>query len=339
MGVPVFIRLDEAIHYTLDLYEIGKIYDYAKDYEQRKNGYSNYSYLENWAGFISRKQKEMEDEIWDVINHYTNNAQVYFFDTLKLWLTDIRIIELNTKWIQDEVDKFNDNSLVKYAEEIESEVIKFKNAPNYYRDHKEEYVIEHSARHLDLFPNSILNYLPTTKIAINYKYYCIEQKPDIIEMSSLVEFIKILDLARQNLKALLEKYVSMYDSGKLIKNSLLVPEKFLPPSRDIQLIEYPKTKSKEKIQVNLTVPQIAYLFKMLHDARLIQTSTYKEIHEFIANNFIPSSKGHNEDISVGKIARIWSNFDVNIAAYWMSKFIDLRNLASKDNPNNIKLID
>jgi hypothetical protein len=160
-----------------------------------------------------------------------------------------------------------------------------------------------------------------------------EQKVDKIY---LPKYYELTDNIIHGFTSIANKYISRYEAGLITSNSVVIIQD--RPSIKTKLIEQPaKVTEPKKIKVNLTVPQLAYLFKKLCDLKIIEVSQNKEIHIFISENFQPITKNDLRDnISTGKLAKIWSNFDIKDIQFWVSKFIDLHNEAKKDNPNRIK---
>jgi len=86
----------------------------------------------------------------------------------------------------------------------------------------------------------------------------------------------------------------------------------------------------------LNTHRLTYLFKALYNANIISVEHVHDIQKMIAHNFQPISKKNGDNLSTGKLQKIWSDINPNDIAFWEGKFIDLHNNAKKDNPNKVK---
>ncbi len=265
----------------------------------------------------------MEDEIKQTIFVANHNAQVTLFEALKKWQQEPLIADVHVRFIEALVSEYNDE-LNAALESVTKEKVKEYQTKYSHLQEGEEYD-----------DNELLSLLFKHRPKkIYHKIYCIETIPDFIDTDYLPDYFTKLNRLLVSLRSILDYYINLYDQGK-IKSSDSAFTNFTPqPTRKLLLA--PGTTQNKKLKVNLSVPQLAYLFKVLNEDGVIEASTFTEIHEFIASNFIVKTK--TEDvISAGKLKRIWSDFGAKTAAFWVSKFIDLHNLSKKDNPNNIKL--
>jgi predicted metal-dependent hydrolase len=84
---------------------------------------------------------------------------------------------------------------------------------------------------------------------------------------------------------------------------------------------------KNKLKTNLTVKEIAYLFRVLNDEGIIDAKHKTDIFNFIAENFSSKQK---EDVSVNSIKNAFDTPDFNAMDFWFEKFIRLRDNVKKD---------
>ena len=329
---PEFSRTHNAIHYTLEYYNIDKIKDHLRALADPDRSTKS---LSEWYDLIFVLHNRMEDDINQVI--YTNipATQDYFFNNLKEWLSYYLISDLHIPTIIKEVETYNNNIYEEFISMIKIKEDVLKNNYNPQLKENEEYEISVKRFGMGL---GLMPFTPSQKTEkrFNRKYYCIEERLELLDTAYLYKYYVLVNRLLVNLRKILNKYISLYDTGKLPTNVYVQSDKKNLENNPTPNLLPPPKESKQKLKVKLSVPQLAYLFKILNDAGLLNTDTFKEIHEFISKNFIVSSKGINEDISSGKISRIWNNFDVRIISYWTDKFIDLHKLSKKDNPNNIK---
>ena len=84
---------------------------------------------------------------------------------------------------------------------------------------------------------------------------------------------------------------------------------------------------KQKLKTNLTVKEIAYLFRALHDEGIIESRQKTDVFNFIAENFSSKQK---EDISGNSIKNAFDTPDFNAVDFWQEKFTHFMQKAKKD---------
>lgn len=80
----------------------------------------------------------------------------------------------------------------------------------------------------------------------------------------------------------------------------------------------------DKMKTSLTVPQLAYLFKLLSELKpdIFDAKSKAEIHRFISANF--TTKGTDgKDISVDKLRQLFNEPDPDAAVWWQKHFYTL----------------
>jgi len=78
------------------------------------------------------------------------------------------------------------------------------------------------------------------------------------------------------------------------------------------------TNQRNKIKVNLSVPELAYLFKLLSESKpdIFDVKTKSELYRFISENFI--TKGKTETaISTNSLNKFFSEADKDVANFWI----------------------
>lgn len=94
----------------------------------------------------------------------------------------------------------------------------------------------------------------------------------------------------------------------------------------------PPSKSNAKLKTNLTVPQIAYLFKLLYELKpdIFDVKSKAELQRFISANF--STKGTtDQDISTEKLKQLFSDPDADAAVFWRKHFLTMLDESRKFN--------
>lgn len=87
------------------------------------------------------------------------------------------------------------------------------------------------------------------------------------------------------------------------------------------------SEPKKKLKTNLTVKEIAYLFRALHDEGIIEARQKTDIFNFIAENFSSKQKEH---ISANSIKNAFDTPDPNAVDLWQEKFTHFMQKAKKD---------
>jgi len=84
-----------------------------------------------------------------------------------------------------------------------------------------------------------------------------------------------------------------------------------------------------KLKTNLTVPQLAYLFKMLMDIHpcIFEVKSNADIYRFISANF--TTKGNSITISVNSLSDKYSNVDKATADFWLPHLQKMKENARK----------
>lgn len=83
----------------------------------------------------------------------------------------------------------------------------------------------------------------------------------------------------------------------------------------------------KKLKTNLTVKEIAYLFRALHDEGIIESRQKTDLFNFIAENFSSKQK---DEISANSIKNAFDTPDYNAVDFWQEKFTHFMQKAKKD---------
>ena len=84
---------------------------------------------------------------------------------------------------------------------------------------------------------------------------------------------------------------------------------------------------KQKLKTNLTVKEIAYLFRALHEEGIIESRQKTDMFNFIAENFSSKQK---DEISANSIKNAFDTPDFNAVDFWQEKFTHFMQKAKKD---------
>jgi len=140
----------------------------------------------------------------------------------------------------------------------------------------------------------------------------------------LPEYFAIVENALNNLKRIINKYLSLYDNDKL-------PKGFpLPSYIPISSLSVISAKENKRLKVNMTVDQLTMLFRLMKECKLIDVKPKndKEIHAFISENFETTNR-EGVKISTANVARLWSSTDPVVLNYWIARFTEMSKKAEK----------
>lgn len=84
---------------------------------------------------------------------------------------------------------------------------------------------------------------------------------------------------------------------------------------------------KNKIKTALSVPQLAYLFRLLENNKLIIAPNKMDLFDIIADTF--QTKG-SDTISAASIKNKFDSPEHTAIEFWYSKFVDLRRSCQSD---------
>ena len=107
------------------------------------------------------------------------------------------------------------------------------------------------------------------------------------------------------------EFYSIYEMQRIIKTELAKHEK--QPSN-----EESNTSSNERLKVNLSVPQLALLFKMINDLKpsVLNVSTEAELLRFISANFQTKNSSVENGISENKLRILFNQPDDKAIDFW-----------------------
>jgi hypothetical protein len=104
---------------------------------------------------------------------------------------------------------------------------------------------------------------------------------------------------------------------------LAVNKAFVKDNLKIDFSKLAEAKSS-RIKTNLSVPQLAFLFKMLKDLKpdIFDIKVEADLHRFISANFITKKSG-DDGISTEKLRQLFNQPDPKAAAFWEKHFSTL----------------
>lgn len=183
----------------------------VKDYFKHKDGDLFYDYYENRIKIYKEQIPDYENEILQITETSSQETIDKYFDELinnVLYAKDL-IEEDNIKRL---VKEWNDEELKAFEKKIVEQEEKYFQSENRKLKHLEEY--EESQT---LFPILGLGrrLALDKRKKVNYNFYCVEEKPDLIDESRLDDYIKFIRELYHDFLDVAKKYGVPWQEGKI----------------------------------------------------------------------------------------------------------------------------
>ena len=327
---PEFPRINSAIRWTLEYYTIDRIKPHMKRFAESTVEWANPDLWDDWIKTTLGLHAAMEREINQTIVGSTEYLNVYMFENLKRWLEDYRIKNVNREIIEQRIDEHNEKNYADFTEKIEKKVEEFKSHPNYSRQHKEIYTEEYTP--IWAFVSLHNRGLKLKREVTYYKFYIIEERPDLIDLQYLDKYCLIVEKIINSFKNSITQYVELYESKKLsFWNNLPQRQIQLLQDNEIRILKEPERD--KKIVVDLSVPKLVYLFKMIYE---IEPSIFDkgvkktDLARLIVSNFTTPGK-QGKDIGYNSVENMLSKdgTDKDVAQFWVKKLEEMLKAAKK----------
>jgi hypothetical protein len=273
------------------------------------------SSIKIYQEIVENAQNGFDYEIRHLVTNLKKSAQALYFQDLKEWLTDVRLQEVNIKWVYGEIWNYNEKVLSEFMARTDEAIAKFQQTEHYKKlGHLEEYEVTDTKWAMEgLIPVGKYQY---KRIETNYKYYCIEEIPKLLDFDFFRDYIDILSPIVENFRRIAVKYIKMYDEGKFTESNVIqvnITAPALPAPTTMELP--PPEMVKKKIKVTLSVPQLAYLFRLLYDGKpdIFKDLSPADLFRFVAANFSTKSA---PEISPDSVSNHFYTIDRKTAEFW-----------------------
>jgi len=279
-----FSELNKAVRYTLKFYEIERIQDYLLTDFNSENRKTNIKTANNWHEIVLDLHGMMSKEIAQNAFLYNDTGKAYFFGLLKEWLGDYRIESVNIPLISNRIEQFNSTAYEDFLIKTEEKEKEFKNTDDY-KQYKHLEMVERKTSFT--YTTSKLLGLTDPYISIPQQYHrfiCV-YSPQFLDTALVEQYVllanELLVSFRNTIKFHLEKYERVV--GLIPPDSQLQ----LPPTKELAQLILPE-QTKGKLKVNISVPQLAYLFNMLNELNpaIFDVKTKTELYKFVTDNFV-----------------------------------------------------
>lgn len=259
----------------------------------------------------------MEAEIQQTI--LTNNkiGIVHLMELLDAWANDPRIKQVNLEKLINTAEKYNEDAYKTYIDKLEEKVKEFTSTEHYKTlNNLDKYDLYFTGESSLLF---YTNRNDAKKIVygqeVYHKFYYNYMDSDQIDMDAMKTlYVAYITPMIDNFRSIAERYVARFLKGYIdlpshnYSQTFAAIETVEKQQNTQKLIEFPENRNTNKIQFNLTVNQLAVLFKLLREAKIISANSDAEIQRFIIDNII--TPGTNPSaISKSNLANAFSKKD------------------------------
>lgn len=206
---PIFPRKNLALNQLIEFREGKNIFDFT-DYirrpEEERGGWEKEN-LEFQYNHVIELFELLRDEINQTIHTSNSKTIIAFFEELKNDIEQNNL--LNTEKIHFEEVAKNWNNKT-YQEFLEKIALKEK---SYFEQPERNY------KHLEKYNKTIWSWLThktETYIEENKNFYCVEEIPELIDLSVLDKYLKILSHITEKFESAINPELKLYNEGKVV---------------------------------------------------------------------------------------------------------------------------
>ena len=176
-----------------------------------------------------------------------------------------------------------------------------------------EFVKKHLQRKLEDAVNNLPD--PDTNELIRLAESNRETSEAPFDIVHITEYYYMMLCVVQNFKNIADKYIDWLKSEP--QNRVSLPTINTPP----------KPVDHGKMKFTLTVEQIAFLFRILKENKMISATSAAEIMRFITHHF--TAKNTVDAISLKNLTNAYSSPSATTATYWIAELRKLINIAKE----------
>ncbi len=156
--------------------------------------------------------------------------------------------------------------------------------------------------------------------------------PFIINNIYLPQYLEYAENVTNNFKKTIERHVKLYNEGKIHANTAIVAYSNPPQINTHTLPELPPQQKEQKLKLNLTIPQITFLFRLLNDSKpdVFNVKSNAELYRFISASFTTEEKG-DKDISTNRLSNLFTTKDTDksVIDFWIKHLKNMLEQARK----------
>jgi len=206
---PIFPRRNWAINTLIEFRQGGVIYDFCKYFEEPEDGWEK-EHLEFKINHLFELFKGLKEELNQTIHTSNKITITTYFEELKQIISGWNLDNVDSDEILEEIKDWNEKKYNDFLEEVEKKSTEYFNKPERTKyAHLEEYE--------NTFYSPFSMGLKTTKV-INKNFFCIEEKPKLIDIQYLDKYLKILTKVTNEFNSSISQELKLYDEGKIISD-------------------------------------------------------------------------------------------------------------------------
>lgn len=206
---PIFPRKNLAVNTLVGFRRAGTIYkftDYFGKPDEAKNGWEK-EHLEWQINHLHRLIDYLKEELNQTIHTSNQLTVTTFFEELK---TNIEGWDLDSVNEEDFVEISKQWNKEKYAEFLDK--TKEKEVEYFNKPERTKY------EHLEKYETSFFSPFSmqtTTSVVENKNFFCVEDKPELIDLVKLPKYLKILNEVTSKFNNAIAQELKLYNEGKL----------------------------------------------------------------------------------------------------------------------------
>lgn len=206
---PTFPRRNWAINTLIEFRQGAVIYDFCKYFEEQKDDWEK-EHLEFKINHLFKLFEGLKEELNQTIHTSNKITVTTYFEELKQIINTWSLDNVDSDKIFNEIRSWNKKKYSDFLEKTEKKSTEYFNKPERTKyAHLEEYE--------NTFYSPLSFQLQTTKV-INKNFFCIEDKPKIINAQYIDKYLKILTKVTDKFNSSISKELKLYNEGKIISD-------------------------------------------------------------------------------------------------------------------------
>lgn len=236
-----FPRKNLALNNLIDFRNASTIYeftDYLSKPEEERDSWKKENLQFN-LNTLEMLFEGLNEEINQVIHTSNDKTINMFFETLKEEINSLRLQQVDRGYFIQICREWNENKYSAFIEEVSKKEEQYFSLPE-----RTKYA------HLEKYSYSYYGFLTNRMESSeneNHNFYCVEIKPELIDLSYVNRYLEILERVTEKFNESVSKEITLYDDNKLAGANVENPQSFYD-------------KSVETIKSNKIVAIVLFLF-------------------------------------------------------------------------------
>lgn len=207
---PLFPRTNWAINTLIEFRQGYNIYDFCKYFEEPVDGWEKEN-LEFKISHLNELFKGLKEEVNQTIHTSNKLTVITYFEELKHIIESRNLDKIEPNKILEDAKNWNYKKNEEFLEEVSKKSTEFFNKPE-----RTKYA------HLEEYENTYFNLFTrrtgmTSKV-INKNFFCVEEKPKLIDINYLDKYQKILTNVTDDFNNAIAPELKLFNEGKIISD-------------------------------------------------------------------------------------------------------------------------